>query len=309
MLTAFDANEKKIVAAEHATRDHSYFCSNEFCRAKLVLRKTENITPHFAHFPGTSENGTPEQRACIAEDMARKANDLSEWTRKWHRRFPVEIQTRAVRYGGAYKFADVLFAGNKTVLQLQHTRLKKGEFGTRNRHFAGAGYRLVWVFDGSQMQDRIARIPLSSLTSEQQKIAKEKNQYFFNFSAYDKYFEGFDPELEPNISLYLTYPAKDGTEYLYRICWVSPFAHEKFAAVATSTSAFLHDCKGRQPVPQAEAEAIRQKVLAKRSARKQKWMENNSPKCPRCGRTMTEKTNSITGQKFWGCPDRSCWSR
>ena len=277
MFIAYDATDSEYVSAAEAKafggRSHVYICPNKDCSAKLILRAGEVKVEHFAH----PANLTEVQRACVAESEVHKENDLSDWKKHWTQAFNPDRLERMIKLDGKYKRADALFEESRTVVQLQHTVLRRGEFASRNDFFLRAGYRSVWVIDGSVLIGKgwMLKKNLWELSEAQRKISKEKNQYHFNFSRWEAMFGDYDPELDLNIVVYVAVPAtnKEGkrVDYLYRIVWLSPKEKSSFSAQYTPQKVFFGDCAGTMPLSKEEADKAREKVLSNRAESTRRW--------------------------------------
>ena len=244
MLKAYDQTIRSNVFADKGDKSHVYVCPE--CEAKLkYVPRSERCRAYFAHI--ASAQLTERQRACIIEANDHSPNDLSEWKIRWTKVFPEECLERLVCLNNKWKRADVRFDGNKTVVHIQHTVLRKDEFVKRNAFFLEAGYRNVWLIDGNEFTRKgwLRSIPLKDLSEQQQKISREKGQYHFNFSKYEEIFGEYDPKTDKNVIVFITrqVPKKEA-EYLYKIDWVPARTYkERFSAVYTPVSSFLSVCK------------------------------------------------------------------
>ena len=138
MFVAVDKDGNRVYASADTDRSIDYFCP--VCGGKVRLRswKTENLNvPHFAHV---------NKDECTDDFTA----DMSEWHRAWQELFPIKNREVVITHGEEKHRADVLCYG--TVIEFQHSTISEAEFWRRNNFYTSAGYKVVWLFDLSDMR-------------------------------------------------------------------------------------------------------------------------------------------------------------
>lgn len=172
MRFALDKDGKRVhIDATHAKEN--YFCPE--CGAKLVLRKGNIRTHHFAHQANSQCTDSWHY-------------DMSDWHMRWQARFPLETQEVVKTYNGQKHRADVLDEGSKLVFEFQHSALSSDEFDDRNRFYNGLGYKVIWIFD---------------LTDQYEGgCLDEYKDNLFRWSRPKKALDNFIPRKNPQVELY-----------------------------------------------------------------------------------------------------------
>ena len=130
------------VSAESAERNEGYYCP--LCQGTVVARQGSVRMWHFSHL---------NKSDC---DTDFKTPDMSEWHRMRQSLFQVQDQEVTVcnRMTGEKHRADVL-VHNKYVIEFQHSKISTEEFDRRNEFYTRCGYKVVWVFDLSEVRDHL----------------------------------------------------------------------------------------------------------------------------------------------------------
>ena len=135
MFTAYDKNGQ-IIYAEDCEKGVDCVC--KVCGEKLVLKKGDIKRPHFAH----NTKGT-----CSYDDRDNK----SPWHIRMQEYFPKEDREILFidKRTGEKHIADVYLADKNTVIEFQHSDIKREEFLKRTEFHISNNRRIVWVFDES----------------------------------------------------------------------------------------------------------------------------------------------------------------
>ena len=137
MLFAYDCNDKRV----HINKTQSnqiYYCP--FCGVPLITRKGEIRQHHFSH----SAN-----HPC-SDSWERSGNyDMSPWHNEWQSLFPDDNQEILLSLGETKHRADVLIG--RTVIEFQHSIMPVKSFDDRNNFYFNLGYKVVWLFDLSDI--------------------------------------------------------------------------------------------------------------------------------------------------------------
>ena len=142
MLFASDYNENRV----HIDETHSnqeYYCP--YCGAPLITKKGDRRQHHFAH----------KQNHVCSDTWARSGSsgyDLSPWHNEWQSLFPKENQEVKLTLGDSKHRADVLI--DRTVVEFQHSIMPVQAFDDRNNFYFNLGYKVVWLFDLSDLYEK-----------------------------------------------------------------------------------------------------------------------------------------------------------
>lgn len=143
MFIALDIETGNLVDAEQVDKTkHTYHCP--LCNEQLVVRKGERNAVHFAHKSGSE---------C---DKDFKTSDMSEWHKTRQSLFKDrcrEVIITNVKTGEKH-IADVRIY-NKYIIEFQHSKISSSEFNRRNDFYTQCGYKVIWVFDLSDIQDHL----------------------------------------------------------------------------------------------------------------------------------------------------------
>lgn len=132
MFVATNQFGKRVFAHKDLSRDTAYYCP--ICNSEVRLRAGDHNEPHFAHIHSCTDDFT---------------YDMSEWHRTWQELFPLKNREVVIRYGNEVHRADVLCYG--TVIEFQHSPISEDEFTRRNNFYTAAGYKVVWIFDTTDL--------------------------------------------------------------------------------------------------------------------------------------------------------------
>lgn len=140
MLFAVDYNDNRV----HIDQIHSnqtYYCP--YCGVPLTVRKGEIRKHHFAH---TQQHRCTDTWTINEHDGG---YDTSSWHNEWQSCFPKENQEIKLTLGEIKHRADVLI--DRTVIEFQHSIMSEASFDDRNNFYANLGYKVVWLFDMSDL--------------------------------------------------------------------------------------------------------------------------------------------------------------
>ena len=208
MFIAEDEKGKRIVAEKGLPRDVAYFCP--VCHSQVRLRAGDNNAAHFAHMG-----------ACL-DDFT---HDMSEWHREWQNLFPLNNREKVITYENETHRADVQCYG--TVIEFQHSPISESEFNRRNRFYTAAGYKVVWIFDLTELYsgyDTDGRLYYSGeWTSRWGQGGK------FTWKHPWRFLGGFLPQEEIDIDVFFhitpfkNNPKSDEADaYMERVVWIDP---------------------------------------------------------------------------------------
>lgn len=138
MFFALDKNGDRVYAEDGVFSD----CVCPACRMPVIQKKGEYKRHHFAHKRKAS--------ACPFENNGDYKN-MSEWHIRMQDYFPKEAREHIFldKQTGTKHIADVYLKEKETVLEFQHSPIKKEEFLARTSFHLNEGRRIVWLFDES----------------------------------------------------------------------------------------------------------------------------------------------------------------
>lgn len=137
MRIALDHDNNRInITQAHGNQE--YYCPS--CGAPLVMKRGTERAHHFAHKQG---------HVCRDSWETSHAYDISDWHSEWQDQFPKDNQEVSLRLGEICHRADVLI-GN-TVVEFQHSIMPLSSFEDRNNFYHNCGYKVVWLFDMSDL--------------------------------------------------------------------------------------------------------------------------------------------------------------
>lgn len=137
MLIALDHNNNRV----HISQSHSnqeYYCPS--CGAPLITKKGEERIHHFAHKAG---------HICKDSWETTRSYDTSPWHVDWQQLFPKDNQEISLKLGNICHRADVIIG--RTVVEFQHSIISTKKFEDRNNYYHNLGYKVVWLFDMSEL--------------------------------------------------------------------------------------------------------------------------------------------------------------
>lgn len=142
MLFASDYNDNRV----HIDETHSnqeYYCP--YCGAPLITKKGDVRQHHFSH----------KQNHVCSDTWARSGPggyDSSLWHNEWQSLFPKQNQEVKLVLGDTKHRADVLI--DRTVVEFQHSIMPVTAFDNRNNFYFNLGYKVVWLFDLSDLYEK-----------------------------------------------------------------------------------------------------------------------------------------------------------
>ena len=143
MYSAVDGNGIKTDIA-FAIPTELYYCP--LCGKETIQRRGAIRTAHFAHRREVSGRNHSFSGNAFCDGWH---YDMSEWHRSWQERFPVENREVVINSYNDKHRADVSMG--RKVLEFQHSHISPEEYKQRNYFYNKAGYRVVWLFDVSDM--------------------------------------------------------------------------------------------------------------------------------------------------------------
>ena len=180
MLFASDYNDNRV----HIDETHSnqeYYCP--YCGAPLITKKGDVRQHHFAH----------KQNHVCSDTWAHSGPsgyDVSPWHNEWQSLFPKENQEVKLVLGDTKHRADVLI--DRTVVEFQHSIMPVTAFDNRNNFYFNLGYKVIWLFD---LSDLFANGQLSyrseegSLVFDWKNPKKAFNSYDIQSGCIDLFFQ------------------------------------------------------------------------------------------------------------------------
>lgn len=143
MFIAIKNDNNQRTLADKADKQSLYHCP--LCGSAVVCKQGQKKVWHFAHVKGSD---------C---DQKFKTPDMSEWHRCRQSLFLPRCQEVVVsdEKTGEKHRADVLIF-NKYVIEFQHSKISAEEFNRRNEFYTRCGYKVVWVFDLSDVADHLS---------------------------------------------------------------------------------------------------------------------------------------------------------
>ena len=139
MLFAVDYNDNRV----HIDETHSnqeYYCP--YCGAPLTTKKGDIRQHHFAH---------KSKHLCSDTWERSHSYDISPWHNEWQSLFPKENQEVKLSLGDTKHRADVMI--DRTVIEFQHSIMPMKAFDDRNNFYFNLGYKVIWLFDLSELLD------------------------------------------------------------------------------------------------------------------------------------------------------------
>ena len=225
MFFAIDENEN-IVIAENAKKDEKYFCP--MCKAEVRLRSGKLNAPHFAHES--------------LEDCDDFLHDTSEWHRKWQSLFPRKNCEYVIRGGNEIHRADVCCYG--TVIEFQYSRILYDEFWRRNNFYTEQGYKVVWIFDVTDIYEKDDSSEGIYVTGDWE--TAYDNGTKFRWKRPWRFLADFLPQNEKNIDIFLQIvpfgdnPKEREACYMEKVVWVNPYCKTAWGCFHTSNKSAMN---------------------------------------------------------------------
>ena len=185
MLFASDYNDNRV----HIDETHSnqeYYCP--YCGAPLITKKGDVRQHHFAH----------KQNHVCSDTWAHSGPsgyDVSPWHNEWQSLFPKENQEVKLVLGDTKHRADVLI--DRTVVEFQHSIMPVAAFDNRNNFYFNLGYKVVWLFDLSDLYGNgqlTYRSEGDCLVFDWKNPKKAFNSYDIQSGCIDLFFQLSDSE-------------------------------------------------------------------------------------------------------------------
>lgn len=185
MLFASDYNDNRV----HIDETHSnqeYYCP--YCGAPLITKKGDVRQHHFAH----------KQNHVCSDTWAHSgpsSYDVSPWHNEWQSLFPKENQEVKLVLGDTKHRADVLI--DRTVVEFQHSVMPVAAFDNRNHFYFNLGYKVVWLFDLSDLYENgqlTYRSDADCLVFDWKNPKKAFNSYDIQSGCIDLFFQLSDSE-------------------------------------------------------------------------------------------------------------------
>lgn len=139
MLFANDYNDRRV-HIDSTQSNQEYYCPS--CGTPLIVRKGEIRQHHFAHKANHLCKDTWER-------SGPNGYDITPWHNEWQSCFPEINQEVRLNLGEVCHRADVLV--DRTAVEFQHSILSPSVFDDRNNFYLNLGYKVVWVFDISNL--------------------------------------------------------------------------------------------------------------------------------------------------------------
>ena len=137
MLFANDYNDKKV-HIDDTHSNQSYYCP--YCGVPMITKKGDIRQHHFAH---------SAKHPCSDSWERSGSYDMSPWHNDWQSLFPKANQEIKLALGETKHRADVLI--DRTVIEFQHSIMPATAFDNRNNFYFNLGYKVVWLFDLSDI--------------------------------------------------------------------------------------------------------------------------------------------------------------
>ncbi|MDW4190220.1 competence protein CoiA family protein [Staphylococcus saprophyticus] len=132
MLLAYD-HHKHLVFANHAVKDAEYTCPH--CKSKMILKKGEIITPHFAHLKVAfifCSKGETQAHYSLKYQLALKLSCIG---------YHVQIEPYIA---GIYQYPDLII-DKKIAIEIQFSKITISSVKKRSNGLLHIGYRLIWI--------------------------------------------------------------------------------------------------------------------------------------------------------------------
>ena len=185
MLFASDYNDNRT----HIDDTHSnqeYYCP--YCGAPLITKKGDVRQHHFAH----------KQNHVCSDTWAHSGSgsyDVSPWHNEWQSLFPRENQEVKLVLGDTKHRADILI--DRTVVEFQHSIMPVAAFDNRNNFYFNLGYKVVWLFDLSDLYENgqlAYRSEADGLVFDWKNPKKAFNSYDIQSGCIDLFFQLSDSQ-------------------------------------------------------------------------------------------------------------------
>ena len=137
MLFACDYNDNRVYI-DDTQSNQTYYCP--YCGLPMITKKGPVKQHHFAHSPN---------HLCTDSWERNNSYDMSDWHNDWQSLFPKENQEVKLSLGETKHRADILI--DRTVIEFQHSIMAVNAFDDRNSFYFNLGYKVVWLFDLSDL--------------------------------------------------------------------------------------------------------------------------------------------------------------
>ncbi|MBQ3287416.1 MAG: hypothetical protein IJH45_05615 [Firmicutes bacterium] len=141
MFFALDENNVRVNAADGEFKN----CICPACGSPVIQKRGDTNRHHFAHDPRKRND------VKCPYDYNADYKNMSEWHIRMQEYFPKEEREYIFtdKETGEKHIADVYIKETNTVLEFQHSSLKKKEFLDRTMFHLNEGRRIAWLFDES----------------------------------------------------------------------------------------------------------------------------------------------------------------
>ena len=137
MLIAIDKDDNRV-HIDDTKSNQQYYCP--YCGVPLITKKGNIRQHHFSHSASHS---------CTDSWERSRSYDMSPWHNEWQNLFPKENQEVKLSLGNITHRADILTG--KTVIEFQHSIMSVRAFDDRNSFYFNLGYKVIWLFDLSDL--------------------------------------------------------------------------------------------------------------------------------------------------------------
>lgn len=202
MLFAIDYNDERVHINDTKS-NKEYYCPA--CGAPLITRKGDIRKHHFAHKPNHICKDSWEREGYY---------DISPWHNEWQSLFPKSNQEIKLSLGETIHRADVLI--DRTIIEFQHSTMSMQAFDNRNNFYFNLGYKVVWLFD------------LSDLNKNEQLVYTKENAVLnFKWNNPKRAFNSYDIQ---SGCIDLFFQLNDEEKCIVKVIDVSHDGFEKFTA-------------------------------------------------------------------------------
>lgn len=168
MLIAVNYDDKRVHISETQS-NQTYYCP--FCGVPMITKKGNIRQHHFAHSANHPCTDTWERSGSY---------DMTPWHNDWQSHFPKENQEVRLALGETKHRADILI--DRTVVEFQHSIMSAQAFDNRNNFYFNLGYKVVWLFD---LSDIFSKGALTYRCENDEALLFEWNNPKRAFNSYD----------------------------------------------------------------------------------------------------------------------------
>lgn len=189
-------SEKKLVFARQAVKQHDYFCIE--CQQVVRLRSGPHRHAHYYHLSPLPSCRQSEKSMAHIQTQLRLLSLFPEGDVQLERRFP-EIN----------RIADVVWASQKFVFEVQCSSITAAEVQERNKDYESLGFQVIWILHEKRYNQW-------RFTAAEQWL-RNRPHYFTNINAegegmiYDQYDideKGVRKHIQSKLEVNLEHPRK-----------------------------------------------------------------------------------------------------